>query len=521
MVALRQSPSLPLALLLAMALVAAPMMMQLAAAHSPVELTEANFDELTSEGDWIISFTAPWCGHCKSLAPVWIQAAAQLPSHMAGVAAAAAANAKSQESVAKPAFSCDSELWTTTPSSNKPANAAAGGQMMRLGKVDCTAQAALGERFGIRGYPTIKHFSAGQYVSDFRAARTVDGILEFAERVSLPSIAQVLNGAAITVLANGAEAVFVLVDHNPCEQEDVERVFLHTAKTLQTQVAFAVATRAAFAEYAATLSQADLASKFPGSFLAVLKDGKASVFDADKINLDDQERFELFVSSNRFPAMAELSSATYPTLTTEGKPLTIVLVNGAMKQAGTINEMSGPSKKLLAQARQAALASSEADGSKPYTQFVWMNAKLFNRFVSDSFDVNPDKDLPLILVWNPDTAQFWRAPAGTPTDTKQGILQFVQDVRANRIPPLGGNGLLERGRKIGKAALSVFGNLYNDHPVMFFAVCVLPIMFVAMLVMGGGDDATQQAAAAASIGATPAPTDAAATTAAGKPSKQD
>ena len=45
-----------------------------------VELTAANFKKevLDSDSMWMVEFYAPWCGHCKQLAPSWELAAKQL-----------------------------------------------------------------------------------------------------------------------------------------------------------------------------------------------------------------------------------------------------------------------------------------------------------------------------------------------------------------------------------------------------------------------------------------------------------
>ena len=75
-----------------------------------VELTPDNFDHRVkdSDGVWIVEFYAPWCGHCKNLAPEY----------------------------------------------KKAANALSG--IVGVGAVDCDVHKSLCGQYGVRGFPTIK-----------------------------------------------------------------------------------------------------------------------------------------------------------------------------------------------------------------------------------------------------------------------------------------------------------------------------------------------------------------------------
>ena len=101
-----------------------------------IELTDANFNALVMESTdhWLVEFYAPWCGHCKALAPEWEEAAKQLKGNV------------------------------------------------KLGAVDATVHQSLASQYQIKGFPTIKIFSAGKNkkAQDYNGPREATGIVEYA-----------------------------------------------------------------------------------------------------------------------------------------------------------------------------------------------------------------------------------------------------------------------------------------------------------------------------------------------------
>ncbi|XP_044148766.1 protein disulfide-isomerase A4 [Bufo gargarizans] len=102
--------------------------------EATIVLTEANFDEVVEAADIIlVEFYAPWCGHCKKLAPEYEKAA--------------------------------QELSKRTPA-------------IPLAKVDATAEVKLAERYKVSGYPTLKVFRKGK-LYDYNGPREKYGIIDF------------------------------------------------------------------------------------------------------------------------------------------------------------------------------------------------------------------------------------------------------------------------------------------------------------------------------------------------------
>jgi protein disulfide-isomerase A6 len=113
---------------------------------SVVALTADTFDGIfmpdspdgSSSTHKLIEFYAPWCGHCKQLAPTW----------------------------------------------EKLATAFDGEKRVVIAKVDADTHRSLGERFGVTGFPTIKYFppgkgSAESLVTNYEGGRDLINFVEF------------------------------------------------------------------------------------------------------------------------------------------------------------------------------------------------------------------------------------------------------------------------------------------------------------------------------------------------------
>jgi len=96
-------------------------------------LTDDNFQQEIADKVVFVKFFAPWCGHCKSLAPIWEEIAVTLPDE--GVDAV-------------------------------------------IADVDCTTQEKLCANYKIQGFPTLKLFRLGQPI-EYKGDRSSAALMNF------------------------------------------------------------------------------------------------------------------------------------------------------------------------------------------------------------------------------------------------------------------------------------------------------------------------------------------------------
>ncbi|KAL4866334.1 hypothetical protein BDV12DRAFT_136896 [Aspergillus spectabilis] len=149
----------------------------LATARSAVlDLIPKNFDKvvLQSGKPALVEFFAPWCGHCKNLAPVY-EELGQAFAHIE--------------------------------------------DKVSIAKVDADANRDLGKRFGIQGFPTLKWFDGVSDVpEDYKGGRDLESLTAFVEgkigakakgAKKEPSDVELFTDASFKTLVGGDKDVFV------------------------------------------------------------------------------------------------------------------------------------------------------------------------------------------------------------------------------------------------------------------------------------------------------------------------
>lgn len=147
-------------------------------------LTQANFDKVINSNDFVlVEFYAPWCGHCKALAPEYAKAAKALADK---------------------------------------------GSPIKLAKVDATEETSLAEKFEIKGYPTLKFYKKGN-PSEYNGGRTSDDIVNWLEKKTGPPAKEVksVKEAKAAIEENNVVVVGFFKD----QASDNAKVFLEVADT--------------------------------------------------------------------------------------------------------------------------------------------------------------------------------------------------------------------------------------------------------------------------------------------------
>ncbi|XP_063976690.1 protein disulfide-isomerase [Diachasmimorpha longicaudata] len=197
-------------------------------------LGKDNFDEALKAHQYIlVEFYAPWCGHCKALAPEYAKAAKKLKEQ---------------------------------------------GSEIKLAKVDATVESELAEKVGVRGYPTLKFYRNGSMI-EYVGGRQADDIISWVTKKI---------GPAAKDLASADEIKQFIDDNNvgivgffKDQESEKAKIFMDVANAVDAHIFASVSDEALFGEYNAEDGTIILFKKF---------DEPRAVFEGE-LTADELKRF--------------------------------------------------------------------------------------------------------------------------------------------------------------------------------------------------------------------------------------
>jgi len=232
-----------------------------------INLTAATFSSINSEPLILVEFFAPWCGHCKALAPHYEEAATALKE-----------------------------------------------KNIKVAKVDCVDQADLCQSNGIQGYPTLKVYRNGT-PTDYTGPRKADGIIIYMVKQSLPAVSEVTatnheefkaadNLVVVAYLASSTDAPAPAFSATAEKHRDD---FLFGLSTDKDAIAAAKVTPPAVVVYR-SFDEPSIVYPFP-------------ILDASTADLED------WIKELSVPTIAEVSGENYATYAQSPKPLAYLFLD--------------------------------------------------------------------------------------------------------------------------------------------------------------------------------------------------
>ncbi|XP_028395473.1 protein disulfide-isomerase 2-like [Dendronephthya gigantea] len=242
-------------------------------------LTKDNFDDaLAKHNHILVEFYAPWCGHCKALAPEYAGAAGTLKER---------------------------------------------GSDIKLGKVDATVHTELATKFQVQGYPTIKFFKGGKPI-EYGGGRQSADIVSWLEKKTGPPAKSLESSEDVKKFIDDKEVAVVgfFADLESAKA----KAYTGAADSID-DVEFGI------------VSSADIAKEYnvDGNGIILFKkfDEGRAVFSGEY----ESDAIASFVNANKMPLVMEFTDESAPKIF--GGDIKVHILLFIKKSADTFNDILG------------------------------------------------------------------------------------------------------------------------------------------------------------------------------------
>ncbi|KDQ65138.1 hypothetical protein JAAARDRAFT_43901 [Jaapia argillacea MUCL 33604] len=350
-------------------------------------LDETSFPQVVAQGPIFIKFFAPWCGHCKKLAPTWVQLAAAMQNKLT------------------------------------------------IAEVNCDDHPALCKQEDIQGYPMLNFYTKPGVKTEYTGGRKLDLMKAFAERAASPGIQELsFEDYSRTLMQS---SVFYLLLHSSSDSYVVNQVTQASSILFGSPPIYTSTSPSFFTHFNIPPSSSPV--------LLSIKDHDdstpAAIYRptaARDINV--KEGIREWLLANRLPTSLELSSDTFQTvMNAPHNPLVVIvaLPNSLKDEVVPSIEEIGRMWRLR----------KGADGREERSVvFTWMDSEKWQKWLKSMYGVKSSEENLSIVISDHQKLLYWDVDqSGQKIQlTSDSVFSAIDGIRTRKISGRHSENFVER-----------------------------------------------------------------------------
>uniref|UniRef100_A0A8C7ZSR2 protein disulfide-isomerase n=1 Tax=Oryzias sinensis TaxID=183150 RepID=A0A8C7ZSR2_9TELE len=315
------------------------------------------------------------------------------------------------------------------------------GSPVRVGKMDATAYSGMASEFGVRGYPTIKLLKA-DLAYNYKGPRTKDDIVEFANRVAGPAVRALPSTQMFEHMMKRHDVLFVYVGGD----SPLKEKYNDAASELIVYTYFFSASEDAVPE---SISMPELPA------VVVFKDG-------DYFTYDEYEDGSLssWVNRERFQGYLQIDGFTLYEL---GETGGVFHANGL--QSTQTRQTTVSNTLFLFFFPPRVFQFGHMDGSDYINSLIMGEVKV-----------------PSVIILNTSNEQYFLS--SEPIETMEQLVQFISDVLNGSAQAYGGDGFIQRIKRVAFDARSTIMSVFRSSPLLGCFLFGLPLGVISLMCYG-------------------------------------
>ncbi|XP_056377453.1 protein disulfide-isomerase TMX3 isoform X2 [Hyla sarda] len=322
------------------------------------------------------------------------------------------------------------------------------GSPVRVGKMDATVHSSIASEFGVRGFPTIKLLK-GEMAYNYRGPRTKEDIIEFANRVAGPLIRQLPSEQMFEHVQKRHRVLFVYVG----VESTLKEKFIEVASELIVYTYFFSASEDVLPKYV-TLNEVPAVLVFKDSTYFVYDEYE----DGDLSSWVNKERFEGYLHVDGF-TLYELGDT------------------GKLVAVAVIDDKNSSVEHARLKSIVQEVARDYRDQFHRDFQFGHMDGSDYmNSLLMDEVQV------PTIVVLNTSNQQYFIPNKNI--ENTEDLIQFINSILDGTAEAQGGDGILQRIKRIAYDAKSTVVSVFKSSPLLGCFLFGLPLGVISIMCYG-------------------------------------